>query len=685
MAYNTGNPIGSKDPRDLSDNAENLDTAVNTTSDHTWTDRLGNTRKTWLAVEESAPIATAAADRAKQEADRAELAADLAMQGDKVVYAETLADLEEIEPEEDGIPGVVWNDPVEENNGYYVWDGAAWERSQLQPLQSPVPTSAISNYRSRNLFNPDAITDGVRIDAGGVLTPDEAFYTTDYIRVLPSTTYAFSTTGSAKYVGFYDQDKNYLSRNTGAGTITTPANTAYIRISPRYSETPVESFMVALGELPSSYEPYAGYALETMVNRNVPGGYAGLDPSGHASLSVIPQLPASKLIFVDSQNIFNPDTITPGIYIGPGGTPVSNAAFYTSDYMEVMPSTQYSWSNVGVAKRISWYDEEKNYLSGTALIGTATSPAAARFARVSPRYDETPVESFMFVAGPSVPSVYQPYAGYSIERQVNKGVPFGYAGLDRYGKIPSVLLPPITTNYWKGKKVVGLGDSITWGFTPRNDIADPNYPNGGTQLDSWLVLLAGALEMSYQNYGISGSTLAYHATRNPMCRRYTSMADDADLIIVMGGTNDFRNGIALGQFSDSTDATYYGALHVLCLGLIDKYYIQQGLEVGSRKQIMFMTPLKILDPNTGGLDTDIEPYCQAVKEVCAYYAIPVFDAYNESGITPHILRTVQGEAEGYTGMYNPLITDGTHPTQDGQRKFAGRVAGFVQQLAHFVT
>lgn len=38
--YNTGNPIGSKDPRDLYDNAENLDQAVNTKS-KTWRDRFG--------------------------------------------------------------------------------------------------------------------------------------------------------------------------------------------------------------------------------------------------------------------------------------------------------------------------------------------------------------------------------------------------------------------------------------------------------------------------------------------------------------------------------------------------------------------------------------------------------------------------------------------------------------------
>src|SRR5699024_1311945 len=49
--YNTGNPIGSKDPRDLYDNAENLDTAVNDINRDTWTDRLGRRRKTMSGME----------------------------------------------------------------------------------------------------------------------------------------------------------------------------------------------------------------------------------------------------------------------------------------------------------------------------------------------------------------------------------------------------------------------------------------------------------------------------------------------------------------------------------------------------------------------------------------------------------------------------------------------------------
>lgn len=50
--YNTGNPIGSKDPRDLYDNAENLDVLVNDKSKLSHPDRLGVERKTWHGMEQ---------------------------------------------------------------------------------------------------------------------------------------------------------------------------------------------------------------------------------------------------------------------------------------------------------------------------------------------------------------------------------------------------------------------------------------------------------------------------------------------------------------------------------------------------------------------------------------------------------------------------------------------------------
>ena len=60
---NTGNPIGSGDPRDREDNSKNLDQAMNSAGS-TWTDRLGVTRKTFKAAENAADAAEAAANTA---------------------------------------------------------------------------------------------------------------------------------------------------------------------------------------------------------------------------------------------------------------------------------------------------------------------------------------------------------------------------------------------------------------------------------------------------------------------------------------------------------------------------------------------------------------------------------------------------------------------------------------------
>ncbi|MCV6197985.1 hypothetical protein OFL53_33920, partial [Pseudomonas aeruginosa] len=50
--YATGNPLGSKDPRDLYDNAENFDAAMNDLVNTTWNDRFGVSRPTMKGYEE---------------------------------------------------------------------------------------------------------------------------------------------------------------------------------------------------------------------------------------------------------------------------------------------------------------------------------------------------------------------------------------------------------------------------------------------------------------------------------------------------------------------------------------------------------------------------------------------------------------------------------------------------------
>lgn len=72
--YNTGNPIGSTDPKDLYDNAEAFDRAINDSA-ATFTDRLGNERPTLKRLEVDYPLAGVYADQAALSAENAQLAA----------------------------------------------------------------------------------------------------------------------------------------------------------------------------------------------------------------------------------------------------------------------------------------------------------------------------------------------------------------------------------------------------------------------------------------------------------------------------------------------------------------------------------------------------------------------------------------------------------------------------------
>lgn len=51
--YATGNPLGSKDPRDLYDNAENFDNAMNNVESDNWSDRFSRSRRTFQGMENS--------------------------------------------------------------------------------------------------------------------------------------------------------------------------------------------------------------------------------------------------------------------------------------------------------------------------------------------------------------------------------------------------------------------------------------------------------------------------------------------------------------------------------------------------------------------------------------------------------------------------------------------------------
>ena len=230
----------------------------------------------------------------------------------------------------------------------------------------------------------------------------------------------------------------------------------------------------------------------------------------------------------------------------------------------------------------------------------------------------------------------------------------------------------ITSNnpihYWcYGKNINWIGDSIV----------------SGSDFDE---VVCSALGMSEEDYGISGSTIALKSDgtdeRDAVVARYSEMTNDADIIAVSAGTNDWMYAWSdIGTIESTTNTTFYGALKNLCEGLINKY---------PDKVIFFTTPIKRAQAfangdggtyTADGVDTTpfsknkygktLGDYANIIKEVCGYYSIPVLDMYNESGMNP-----------SNATQQALLFTDKTHPNSTGMAFMARRVAGWITQLSY---
>lgn len=213
----------------------------------------------------------------------------------------------------------------------------------------------------------------------------------------------------------------------------------------------------------------------------------------------------------------------------------------------------------------------------------------------------------------------------------------------------------------KGKNIFFLGDSITEGV-------------GASEYDkSYVPVFAELSGANVKNYGISGSRIARQKARtdNSYDKDFVERADEmepnADVIAVFGGTNDFGHGDAkLGDFDSRNEYTFYGAMHCLCIRLLNKY---------PNVEIVFMTPLHRKKENAeikeNGLPNEVplSGYVAIIKEVARYYGLPVLDLFAGSGLQPEVDIIKQ--------EYMP---DGLHPSDKGHKRIAERLYGFLSAL-----
>ena len=198
--------------------------------------------------------------------------------------------------------------------------------------------------------------------------------------------------------------------------------------------------------------------------------------------------------------------------------------------------------------------------------------------------------------------------------------------------------------------VSSLGDSITT-YTP--NASNRNYH------DWW----ADWYYITNEDKGVSSSTIANYESQVPsFLDRYSSMRDDADIVTVKGGTNDWGqwSKITFGDIDSRSDTSFEGAVRLLMEGLIEKF---------PNKPIVFFTPIKRCNTGTGsqmlngGGDYLLE-YVDAVKALGEKYDIPVIDIFEPAELD----FTSEKVSDGVYA--DERMPDGLHPNADGHEIMA---------------
>ena len=92
-----------------------------------------------------------------------------------------------------------------------------------------------------------------------------------------------------------------------------------------------------------------------------------------------------------------------------------------SDYIPVKPETDYYITPIPSGRWGAWYDENKTFLSGITIYGKKTSPAGAKYMRVTVNRNNNNTDfanTFMVVEGATAPEEFVPY-GFTLPLTCN--------------------------------------------------------------------------------------------------------------------------------------------------------------------------------------------------------------------------------------------------------------------------
>ena len=500
--------------------------------------------------------------------------------------------------------------------------------------------------KSRNMYNALTTTPNFSIsNTTGALVASTVNGASDFIPIVIGQPYIFPTTSLAVYNASFV----YLGGNASIGTYTT-GSAKYIRFT--IPNTMKNLFMVYAGAvLPEDYVPYG----HSVVSKN------GIDP-----LTDGDKYTATKANVITAIN----ELLMPDVLLYNQGDPVGgtlnryvdlNSPMKTNVVEVTYNATTSGWgykaplgtkSVLSLGYGVGDYIQLGYYFNNVTATGFDYASLIVGLSGVATRfYNKATLQTRTLTGG----WTYR-YSRYQITQQdMDAGMTineFSFTTSSTAGALVNykIQCPIITLSH----DLLNLSDVLTLAITnakAKDTVFHFNILNtlgdSITQQGKWQGEVVWGLRFQkYRNYGIGGTHLSGNAA-DDMVNRYLTMDDNADVVIVMGGTNDHSQQIAIGDDVTYDKTTFKGALRVLIEGLMVKYH---------DKKIFFMTP-----PHKSFAGTiPMRTYAEAIKSICYDYSIPVIDLFGESGIN--------------NSNIDIYLADGTHPNELGGTRIGDFVA-----------
>ena len=251
----------------------------------------------------------------------------------------------------------------------------------------------------KNIINPSNLTDGYYLGQDGSLKQLSSYCVTVYISIEGNTQYHISKTGvGGAYHVIFDDNLKVLTAIKD-GTVTTPENAAYIRLS--ISKSQLGAAQMELGDVATSYEPFTD-------NYDNEQKFVRLETQMAADKTELETQMADKKSVSLGKNLFNKLTVKDGYYIDASGNLKTNSTLSLSHYIKVNPNTSYyiQNTNTGGASNV-WFDKEFNAIEEAAKSGVTTSPSNAAYIRLS--ISTAVIDNAMFFEGGTA----TPYESYT--------------------------------------------------------------------------------------------------------------------------------------------------------------------------------------------------------------------------------------------------------------------------------